>query len=92
MNFKFVERLALKLIEFNFKIIHKTGASLRMADILSRFPIQKSTDQNVCSAIELINMVRNVNLEKLQLGAPWISDIRRALLTRTTRRRKLQGI
>lgn len=51
-----LNRLTLKLVEFNFKIVDKTGASLRIADLLSRSPIKKEIDQNVCTEEELINI------------------------------------
>lgn len=75
-----LNRLALKLVEFDFKIVHKSGNTLKMADLLSRFPQDKDIDEPVAAEEILINMVKMVNIEKLQLEDPHLFKIRMAII------------
>lgn len=75
-----LNRLALKFLDYNFKIVHKTGASIRMADLLSRYPLDKELDEEAAAEEFEINVIRCVNIRKLQLEDPFLGRIRQALL------------
>lgn len=84
-----LNRLALKLLDYNFKIVHKTGASIRMADLLSRYPLDKELNEEAAAEEIEINVIRCVNIRKLQLEDPFLGRIRQALLDPKSAERRI---
>lgn len=75
-----LNRLALKLVDYSFTIKHKPGAAMRVPDALSRYPVDDGTEDDVVSEELQINLISQVNINKLQIEDKHLTDIRTALL------------
>lgn len=85
-----LNRLALKLIDFDFTIKHKPGTSMRVCDSLSRYPCKEEiTDEGVAEEFQ-INLISQVNIHRLQLEDKYLAEIRGALLDPDSASNKFQ--
>lgn len=75
-----LNRLALKLIDFDFTIKHKPGAAMRVPDGLSRNPLNIEIDNDDVAEELEINTISQVNICKLQMEDEFLLSIRNALL------------
>lgn len=75
-----LNRLTLKLVEYEFHIKHKLGTAMKVPDTLKLYPgVTQVIPSEVQGEIKIMN-IQKINVEQLQLADTYLFNIRQASL------------
>ncbi|RWS24681.1 hypothetical protein B4U80_10857 [Leptotrombidium deliense] len=76
-------RWIMKLMEFDFTIVHKRGKTHCNVDCLSRYPVTVKTENDNEAFVSTINS--NMDIANMQLREPYLNDIIRNIIEHSTK-------
>lgn len=75
-----LNRLAFKLIEYDFEINHEPGSKMRVPESLSYYPNNLQVSKSEVQGEFIIHNIQTINIEQSKLADSYLFDIRQALL------------